>query len=197
MRYAAADGKGCATFVHTFDRDTELTGYFKLRLWVEAEGADDLDLFIKVQKLSKRGKVLPSPTIPLPNPLVRKATRLLFPLGVKQLSLLFFTGAKGRLRVSHRELDAERATAWKPVDTHRVEQRLTPGEIVPVEIAVGPLGMRWRKGEQLRLLVAGYDLSPLPLEGIAPPLLRNQGTHVLHMGGRYDSHLLVPVVPAC
>ena len=26
--------------------------------------------------------------------------------------------------------------------------------------------------------------------------LRNQGRHVIHTGGRYDSHLLVPVVPS-
>jgi predicted acyl esterase len=25
---------------------------------------------------------------------------------------------------------------------------------------------------------------------------RNAGTHVIHTGGRYDSHLLVPVIPA-
>ena len=44
FRYKADDGKGKATFTITFDQDTELTGYMKLRLWVEAEGANDMDL---------------------------------------------------------------------------------------------------------------------------------------------------------
>ena len=35
---------GTAAFDYTFDRDTELTGYFKLRLWIEARGAEDADL---------------------------------------------------------------------------------------------------------------------------------------------------------
>jgi predicted acyl esterase len=26
--------------------------------------------------------------------------------------------------------------------------------------------------------------------------LRNAGEHILHTGGRFDSHLLVPIVPA-
>ena len=34
-----------AVFAHIFAEDTELPGYFKLKLWVEAEGADDMDPF--------------------------------------------------------------------------------------------------------------------------------------------------------
>ena len=52
-------------FTYTFTRDTELAGYLKLRLWVEAQGSDDMDLFARVQKLSPHGQVLSVPTIPL------------------------------------------------------------------------------------------------------------------------------------
>lgn len=27
------------------------------------------------------------------------------------------------------------------------------------------------------------------------PMVRNRGEHVIHSGGRYDSHLLVPIIP--
>jgi len=47
----------------------------------------------------------------------------------------------------------------------------TPGEIVPVEIAIWPVGMRWRRGEQLQLAIAGYMLTPTPLPRIASPSL--------------------------
>jgi hypothetical protein len=35
--------------------DTEITGYIKLRLWVEALDADDMDLFVKVEKRRPSG----------------------------------------------------------------------------------------------------------------------------------------------
>jgi hypothetical protein len=37
---------GDASFGITFDEDTELTGYMKVKLWVSAEVADDRDLFV-------------------------------------------------------------------------------------------------------------------------------------------------------
>ena len=51
---------GKATFDITFDKETELTGYMKLHLWVEADGNDDMDLFVAIQKLDKNGKWLPT-----------------------------------------------------------------------------------------------------------------------------------------
>lgn len=194
VRYVADDGKGRAVFTMTCDRDMELVGYLKLRLWVEAAGADDMDVFVKVQKLDRRGRILPSPVMPPPNPLLRKLTRRLVPLGLKPLTLMYFTGAKGRIRVSHRALDQKRSTAWAPYLTHAAEERLASGDVVPVDIAVTPLGMRWRAGEQLRVIVAGYDLSPVAMKGVAPVKTLNRGAHVIHTGGTYDSHLLVPVV---
>jgi len=54
--------------------------------------------------------------------------------------------------------------------------------------------MHWHAGEQLRLMIAGYNLTPIPMAGIKPPKLRNKGEHIIHAGGKYDSHLLVPVI---
>ena len=195
VRYAGNDGKGKAAFTIRFDEDTELTGYMKLRLWVEAAGSNDMDLFVKVQKLSKGGKVLSSPVIIPANPVARTTVNLLWSFGMRKLSFLFFTGPSGRLRVSHRALDAARSTPSEPYLTHRAEEFLSPGQIVPVEIGIWPAGMRWHAGEQLRLTIAGYNLTPIPMAGIKPPKLRNKGEHIIYAGGKYDSHLLVPVIP--
>jgi predicted acyl esterase len=194
VSYKADDGKGQAVFTVKFDEDTELTGYMKLRLWVEAVGSNDMDLFVKVQKVSRGGKVLFSPVIVPPNPLARAIVNLLWSFGFQKLSRLFFTGPAGRLRVSHRALDAGRSTPSEPYLPHRAEELLSPGQIVPVEIGIWPAAMRWHSGEQLRLLVAGYNLTPPPLPGVKPPVLRNKGEHVIHTGGEFDSHLLVPVI---
>src|SRR5262245_14168665 len=54
--------RGRSSFVVRFDRDTELTGYMKLRLWVQAKASsassprpDDMAIFVAVNKLDDSG----------------------------------------------------------------------------------------------------------------------------------------------
>jgi predicted acyl esterase len=167
---------GRAEFVHRFTATTELIGPMKLKLWVEALGADDMDLFVGVQKLDAGGTLVPFSFL---NALEDGPVAL------------------GWLRVSHRDLDEERSTPEQPWHTHRSEQRLEPGAIVPVEIEIWPSGTRFAAGEQLRVIVQGSDVQQYPpgVVSMAHSVTRNVGTHVIHAGGRYDSHLLVPMVP--
>jgi predicted acyl esterase len=170
VRYEATQGQ--ATFDLKFEEDTELTGYMKLRLWVEADGADDMDLFVAVQKADEQGNFLPTLVLGEPHP-----------------------GAPGLLRVSHRELDEERSTPYQPVHTHRREQLLKPKEIVPVNIEIWPSSKIWHAGQHLRVVVSGHYVRK---EGWFEPFawdLCNTGHHIIHTGGKYDSHLLVPVIP--
>ena len=44
---------------HRFEERTELTGYMKLRLWVHAEGSDDMDMFVAIQKIDRTGDLVP------------------------------------------------------------------------------------------------------------------------------------------
>jgi predicted acyl esterase len=165
--------KGLTNFIIKFDEDTELTGYMKLRLWVEASGADDMDLFIAVQKLDKEGNLLPTLVMDQPHP-----------------------GSPGLLRVSHRELDKARSTPFEPFHTHRSEQLLTPKEIVPVEIGIWPTSKLWHAGQQLRVVVSGHYIRE---PGWFEPFkwdVRNQGNHIIHTGGKYDSYLLIPKIPS-
>ena len=56
--------------------------------------------------------------------------------------------------------------------------------------------MLWHAGQQLRVIVSGrYLREPGWYEPFAWDL-RNKGEHIIHTGGRYDSHLLVPVIPS-
>ena len=53
-------------------------------------------------------------------------------------------------------------------------------------------------GETLRVVVQGSDIykDSLPnLPFARHENLRNKGKHLIHAGGDYDSHLLVPVIP--
>ena len=47
---------GDANFDITFDEETEISGLTKLRLWVEADGNDEMDLFIYLQKIDENGE---------------------------------------------------------------------------------------------------------------------------------------------
>jgi putative CocE/NonD family hydrolase len=176
LAYPAKDGKG--EFQHTFAEDTELSGYMKLRVWVEArpekprqETPDDMGLFVAVNKLDQDG-----------NP-------------------VHFYGSvgntkdmvtRGWCRVSLRELDPAESTEWHPVPKGAREQKLETGEIVPVDIALYPSSTFFAAGETVQLIVASREIIP------SPPYIKdavfNRGTHVLHFGGEYDSHLLVPKV---
>jgi predicted acyl esterase len=171
LEYVADSGR--AVFDMAFAEGTELTGYFKLRLWVEAQGHDDMDLFVVVQKIDEHKNVIPTLVMGQPHP-----------------------GSPGMLRVSHRELDEQLSTPSEPRHLHRQRLALKPGEIVPVEIAVWPTSRYWHAGEALRVVVSGhYVRDPGWFEPFAWDI-RNKGTHIIHTGGRYDSHLLVPFIPA-
>jgi putative CocE/NonD family hydrolase len=174
--YEATNGQ--AVFSHTFAQDTELTGYFTLKLWVEAEGADDMDLFASVQKFDAAGALVNFYYI----------TRF-----------KFGHAAHGWLRVSHRELDVAKSKPYQPHHPHQREELLAPGEIVPVEIEIWPSSTLFRAGEQMRVVVMGKDPFPLSEEpGVSialHPVTRNAGRHVIHTGGRHDSHILLPVIP--
>ena len=168
---------GRAVFDHRFEQATELTGHASLRLWVEADGSDDMDLFVALQKLDRDGR---------------------------EVGFTFYAFyedgpvALGWQRVSHRALDAARSTPERPVHLHTFEDKLRPGECVAVDVELWPFSVSFEAGETLRLVVAGSDICRKE-EGVMLPFplhedTRNRGKHVIRSGGRFDSKLLLPFV---
>lgn len=172
VAYDACEGR--AVLDRRFDEPLELIGHMTLKLWVEARGADDADLFAVVEKLDAAGEVVP--------------------MGWNNAD----EGpiAFGWLRVSHRELDPERSEPWRPWHRHAREQPLSPGEVVPLELELMPSATAFAAGEGLRVRVQGTDAYVYePIASLRHEATRNAGQHVLHAGGAYDAHLLVPVAP--
>ena len=176
VRYNSEDTKQNAHFDYLFPETTEITGHMKLRLWVSTSDADDMDIFVAIQKVDQNGNLVPF------------AFFSLYEDGPVAL---------GWLRVSHRELDERLSTPYQPVHLHRRELKLTPDVPVPIDIEIWPSGTKFKKGERLRVLISGKDIYT-----DYPPMLPrtthadlNRGMHVIHTGGKYDSHLLVPVIP--
>lgn len=120
--------------------------------------------------------------------------------------------ARGWLRLSHRKLDAQRSTFWRPFHAHDELQPALPGEVVPIEVELWPTAMRFKKGHRLQLSIRhnnwlrqgaeGFDQLPeVPIpyqfdvsayQSYSPPA----GATLIHSGGDTASYLLLPVLPS-
>ncbi|UGU34133.1 CocE/NonD family hydrolase [Mycolicibacterium smegmatis] len=166
--------RAAARFGWTLPEDTELTGPMALRLYLSAD-TDDVDLFVGVEKWDGARYV------PFEGS---------YGFGRDRVTT-------GWLRASMRALDESRSRPFEPVPTFTDPRPLRPGEVVPVDIPLGPSSTLFRAGEQLRLVVAGRWLWPRnPLTGQFPAAYerRSRGTATLHWGPDRQARLLVPVV---
>lgn len=172
VSYDAKAGES-VSFDRRFDAPCEVTGHMRLKLWISTDRGDDMDLFVAVKKLDAAGEEV------------------------------CFEGrendtggpiSNGWLRVSHRALDASRSRPFQPVLSHERVELVEPGQIVPVEIEILPSSTSFEAGESLRLVVGGADIYSHAM--IHHRERCNEGTHTLHLGGPYDSALLVPFATA-
>jgi hypothetical protein len=166
----------------------------KVKLWVAAEDADDMDLFVIAKKFAG------------PCDAVNAACNALEAVGGKGSAArgneIQFRGmngfygdaaARGQMRVSQRELDEKLSTPWLPIQKFQGEKKLKPGEVVPVEIALLPSSTFFRKGESLVVSIQGHAPVDQPL--LFYDWLVNKGRHAVYTGGAYDSYVQIPVVP--
>ncbi len=165
-----------AAFSLPVAEDLELTGPMSLSLWVSVDGADDVGLFVGVEKW------IGAQWVPFEGS---------YGFGRDRVTT-------GWQRASLRELDPERSTINQPVHTFARPQPLSPGEIVPLEVALGPSATAFHAGDQVRLLVAGRPLSPRnPLYGAFPAsyVSTPPARCTLHWGPDRPARLRVPAIP--
>jgi putative CocE/NonD family hydrolase len=168
---------GRASFLWDVPEDVEITGPMALRLFLELRRAEDVYLFVGVQKL-RGGRMVPFEGS--------------FGYGFDRVTT-------GWLKASLRKLDPDQSTPWRPVHTYDETQLLKPGEVVPMDIALLPSATFFRRGEQLRLVVQGRWFSIRnPLFGQFPTAYERgpQTSCVLHCGGEHAARLRVPVIPS-
>jgi uncharacterized protein len=189
LGYHAVAERDGVSFTVRFDAETEVVGYPKARLWVEADGSDDMDLFVLLEKLNAAGERLEQFNVPNHGPPIDGLTR-------QGSSILKYKGSNGRLRVSMRHLDEAASSDDVPVHSFDRVEKLAPGAIVPVDIDMFPVGLLLHPGEQLRLVINGYNLlgGVMPNRGTVVP--ENKGRHLIHTGGRHASYIQFPVKAA-
>ncbi len=189
VSYDGVDEGGSATFHLKVDTPTQFVGYPKLRIWIEADGNDDIDLFVFLQKLNAEGQPLEQITVPNNGPVMQGITK-------NGASILNYKGSNGRLRASMRHLDETRSTDEIPAHSFDRVEKLAPGEVVALDIDLFPVGLILYPGEQLRLIVTGHNIvgGPMPMVENVPTC--NQGRHIIHTGGDRASYLQIPVKAA-
>lgn len=165
-------GMGIALEKPPLPHDLEVTGPVMANFWVESS-TEDMDLFLTLRNFDPDGnEVLETGQQGTPVPV-----------------------AKGWLRASHRELDPELTLPYRPYHRHRRRLYLRPGEIVEVQVEIWPTSMVFRKGHRIRL-----DIQPRDGVGSQGYMHYhadyNTGTNTIHAGGKYESYLLLPVIPA-
>ena len=166
-------GMGISLETAKLSVDTEITGPIAAVLWVSSS-SEDMDLFLTLRNIDADGKdVMETGQQGLPVPV-----------------------AKGWLRVSHRELDAEKSLPYRPYHRHQRRLYLKPGEIVKVEVEIWPTSMVFKKGHRIRL-----DVQPRDGLGSSHYMhyhadYNSGATNSVYAGGDKASYLLLPVIPA-
>ncbi len=186
--YDGRSEEGHASFVVRVDAPTSFVGYPKVRLWVESDGSDDMDLFVFLQKLNAEGEQLEQFNIANHGPKIQAVTR-------KGASILKYKGSNGRLRVSMRHLDEANSTDAIPVHSFDRVEKLKDGEVACVDIDLFPIGLALHAGEQLRLVVSGYNLLGGVMPGTENVPADNKGRHIVHTGGGHASFLQLRMKP--
>jgi len=165
-------GMGVSLDSAPMTQDTEITGPMAAVLWVSSS-TEDMDLFLTIRNIDPTGNDV-------------------WEIGQQGQQVPV---AKGWLRVSHRELDADLTLPYRPYHRHRRRLYLQPGEIVQVEVEIWPTSMVFRRGHRIRLDVQ-------PRDGVGSVHYThyhadyNTGTNTIHAGGDKPSYLLLPIIPA-
>jgi len=111
----------------------------------------------------------------------------------------YHPAAHGALKVSHRKLDPEKSTVYRPYHTHREEdyQPLRPGEIVEAHVEIWPTTALIKKGYRIRLDVqpaTGYGMMR-PIHDPVDTTYQAGASNAIYTGPNHPSYLQLPVIP--
>lgn len=188
-----AMGEGVTFSTPPLEAEVEITGPVAAKLRLSSE-TEDADVFLALRVFDPQDKEV----------LFIGSNDPRVPVGL------------GWLRASHRKLDPERSTPWRPVHSHDEKQPLTPGTPVDLDVEIWPTSIVVPKGYRLAVTVKGCDYdhglgeagvanAMYPMKGIGPflhDLPEDRPPEVfgrsysLHFEAGREPYLLLPVIPA-
>jgi predicted acyl esterase len=189
-----ATGHGVTFLSGPVEQKTEITGPSAAKLFVSSS-TTDADVFVVLRVFAPDGK------------------EIVFQGAIDPHTPI----SQGWLRASHRKLDSELSTAYRPYHSHDEKQPLLPGEIVELDVEIWPTSVVVPAGYRIGLTVRGKDyeyegasggrLSNFKneLKGCGPFLHDDPrdrpseifaGKTTLHIGPDRAAYLLLPIIPA-
>lgn len=163
------------------EEDSVLAGYSKLVTWV-ASTSDDMDLYVTLRVLDEKNKEVD----------------YCGPALIPGISTQFYPLAKGWLKVSHRKLDAERSTEFRPKHTHLSADHapLQVGEVVPVEVEIIPNTGLIRKGHRIRVDVQPYTGVGHGMRHAYDATYHDGAQNTIYTGPEHPSYFQLPILPS-
>jgi len=182
-------GEGLRFTLPPTDVDREFSGHVTVRLRVSSQ-TSDADIFVVLRLLDPKGDEVTF--IGSNDPKV--------PVGL------------GWLRASHRALDPQRTTPFRPFHRHDLPEPLVPGEPVDLDIEIWPTSIVVPPGYTLELAIQGHDYAnsgstlanqPYAMSGVGPFLHADETdrpaeifdtTVHLHFDADEPPYLLLPFI---
>jgi uncharacterized protein len=188
-----ATGDGLTFLSPPLEHETEITGPSAAKLFVSSS-TSDADIFLVLRVFSPAGR------------------EIVFQGAIDPHTPI----SQGWLRASHRKLNPNVSTSYRPYHTHDEKQPLRPGEIVELDVEIWPTSIVAPAGYRIGLTVRGKDYEyqgpsggrlanfKNELRGCGPFLHDDPrdrpseifgGKTTLHVGPGRVSYLLLPVIP--
>ncbi|MBX6426917.1 MAG: CocE/NonD family hydrolase [Variibacter sp.] len=185
-------GEGLLFLTPPLDEEIEITGPAAAKLFVSSS-TTDADIFLVLRVFDPAGQEV-----------------LFHGANDPQVPIAF-----GWLRASHRKLDPELSTPYRPYHTHDELQPLVPGEPVELDVEIWPTSIVVPPGYRIGLAVRGKDYQhdgpALELPGVKytmqgtgpfkhddpddrPPEIFG-GVTTVHCGPDQASYVLLPIIP--
>jgi len=171
-------GDGVTFMTAPFEDETEFTGPVAARLFVSSS-SEDMDIFATVRLFDRDG------------------VEVVFDGASEKVPV-----TRGWLRASHRKLDTERSTPYRPYLVHDEREPLVPGAVYPVDLEIWPTSIVVPRGYRLALTIQGQDFE---FPGIAGRMLHDSDadrpdaifdvTNTVHSGPDEPSYVLMPLIP--
>lgn len=167
---------GVSFVTEPLSEDTLIAGYLKLGMWVSSSSSD-MDIHASVRVMDENNHEVPYALTP---------------------GLGYYPVGIGWFKASHRKLDQQKSTNYRPYHTHqKVDYSpLSSGEIVPIEIEIWPATALIKKGHRIRLDIQpakGCDHA-MTFQYISS---YHQGaSNSIYSGPAHISYLQLPIIPA-
>lgn len=178
-----ADTTDSISFTYEFPSRTVLCGPSTLSVDIAAPDHNDLDVYTHVFKASNDGTILSHKNIPTSDSLSVEQE-----FQITNNRIFRYWGPQGMLRASQRHVSPEKSgKTWKTLSHERV-QLVSPGEVVRLDVQLWPTGIVFEAGEKLVLKIGGEKLGVPALPHLPNEPNKNRGKHIVHVGGKSDSH---------